>query len=76
MARAEEALRAGTRNLLDERALAWHQSVTLLRLAAKPVGSAGETRLLASGKPDRQTLALSRAQALLDQAARLAAAVC
>ena len=76
VARAEEALRAGTRNLLDERALAWYQSVTLLRLAAKPVGSAGEKRLLASGKPDLRNLALSRAQALLDQAARLAAAAC
>ena len=76
VARAEEALRAGTRNVLDERALAWYQSVTLLRLAAKPVGSAGEKRLLASGKPDLRNLALSRAQALLDQAARLAAAAC
>jgi hypothetical protein len=72
--RAEEALRAGTRGVLDPRAVAWYRALTLLRLASKPLGAAGDERLRASRKPDRRALALARSRTLLDEAARHATA--
>jgi aminoglycoside phosphotransferase (APT) family kinase protein len=73
-ARAEEAFRAGIEGLVDERALAWHRAVALLRLAAKPVSPAGDERLRTKGKTDRPAVARARAHALLEEAALLVGA--
>jgi len=72
VAQAEEAFRRGTAGLLDERALLWHQAAALLRLASKPVNSAGGERLRARGKVDPRAVAVSRAWTLLDAAALVA----
>ena len=61
VARAEEALMAGTADLLDERVLAWHRAAALLRLASK---------VYVVGR--RKENWLSRADALLGEATRLA----
>ena len=60
--RAEEAFRAGTADLLDERVLAWHRAAALLRLA---------DRLLKRRQGDW----LAEAHALLREAMRLAETV-
>jgi aminoglycoside phosphotransferase (APT) family kinase protein len=60
-ARAEQAFLAGTAGLIDERALAWHRAVALLRLA-------GKIYVVSRRKADW----LTRADALLSEAARVA----
>jgi aminoglycoside phosphotransferase (APT) family kinase protein len=65
--RAKEAFMAGTLGLLDERALAWHEAMTLLRLASNVVTPAGKERLRAKGKHDQ---AVARAHTLLREAER------
>jgi hypothetical protein len=65
-ARAAEAFLAGTRGLLEERALAWHRAAALLQLAARRVGHPARHR------PGHL---LKLTQALLDEAARHAEAV-
>lgn len=66
--RAREAFLTGTLGLLDERALAWHEAMALLRLASNVVTPAGKERLRAKGKQDQ---ALARAHKLLREAERL-----
>jgi len=61
VARAEEALMAGTADLLDERVLAWHRAAALLRLASKVYVV-----------ERRKENWLGRADALLREATRLA----
>jgi len=61
VARAEEALLAGTADLLDERVLAWHRAAALLRLASKVYVV-----------ERRKENWLGRADALLAEATRLA----
>src|SRR5438105_183786 len=57
--RAEQAFLEGTRDLLDERALAWHRAAALLQLTERlPTAARGDWR--------------ARAHALLGEAARLA----
>jgi aminoglycoside phosphotransferase (APT) family kinase protein len=63
--RAKKAFLAGTLGLLDERALAWHEAMTHLRLASNVVTPAGKERLRAKGKDDQ---ALARAHTLLREA--------
>lgn len=72
VARAQEAFRIGTTGLFDERRLIWHHATALLRLASKPVSPAGGDRLRTRGNSDRRDLAVPRARALLNEAARLA----
>jgi aminoglycoside phosphotransferase (APT) family kinase protein len=62
-ARAEEAFLAGTRSLLDERALGWYRATALLRLATR------RARHPERHRPGRW---LKQAQALLSEATRLA----
>jgi len=57
--RAEQAFLEGTRDLLDERALAWHRAAALLQLTE---------RLPTAGRGDWR----ERAHALLGEATRLA----
>ncbi len=59
VARAEQALLAGTRGLLDQRVITWHRAAELLRCAKREATSNHDDRL-------------SRAHALLGEAARLA----
>ena len=59
-ARAEQAFLAGTRGLLDDRALAWYRAAALLRLGGK-----------VHVDDPREAPSLARAQALLVEAARL-----
>ncbi len=63
--RAEEAFLAGTRGLLDERALAWHRAAALLRAAV---------RVCKELPRQKRRDWLARARALLGEAARLAEA--
>lgn len=74
VARAEQALRAGTGGLLDSRAVSWYRAVTLLRLASKPVNAATAEGLRIRRKPDWRALALARSRTLLAEAARHAEA--
>ena len=60
VARAEQALLAGTSRLLDQRAVSWHRAAELLRFAKREVTRGHEDKL-------------ARARALVGEAERLAA---